>query len=117
MAAAAMLAIAPASASCRARAHERVVLYGSGEDPGVFVWATRFGLRAYHIATFDEAQEMAPRALLVSGGTRAIVIRCVPHYVVAPFGLGVDDAVYVEILTGRSAGRVGWVSGSDVKTL
>ncbi len=113
----AALSSSPASASCHVHPRQRVVLYGTGDDPGVFVWDSRFGLRAYHLATFDEAQEMLPRALLVAGGTRAVVLRCIADFVVAPFGLGVEDAFEVKIVTGPQRGRSGWVSGSDVKDI
>lgn len=113
--AATLLVAQPALSTCQARADQRVVLYGAGDDPGVFLWDSRFRLRAYHIATFDEAQAMLPRALLAGGGTRAVIMRCLARYVQAPYGLGFDDAVEVRILSGPLRGRTGWVSGSDAR--
>ena len=107
-------AASPAHAACRERdAH--VVLYGGGDDPGVFLWDSRFRLRAYHLATFDEAEAMLPRARLVRGGTRAFVLVCLPNFVQAPYGLGVADAVDVRIISGPLRGVTGWVSGADMR--
>ncbi len=113
----AMFVALPAFASCRLHAGQRVVLYGTGDDPGVFLWDSRFRLREYHHATFDEARAMLPRALFVAGGTRAIVLLCLQSFVQAPYGLGVDDAVEVRVLSGPLHGRTGWVAGSDAQTL
>jgi len=112
-----LVAANPALAVCRSRTSARVVLYGGGDDPGVFLWDSRFRLRAYHLATFDEAQAMLPRALLVRGGTRAVVIACLPNFVQARYGLGLDDAVDVKILSGPMRGVSGWISGSDIRRL
>jgi hypothetical protein len=108
---------APSPAACRVRPHARVVLFGTGGDPGVLLWDSRFRLRAYHLATFDEAQAMLPRALLVTGGTRAVVLRCMSNFVQARYGLGLDNALEVRVLTGRLRGTTGWVAGSDARKL
>lgn len=112
-----LLLCAPALAACHVRPREHIVLYGSGDDPGVLLWNSQFGLRAYHVATFDEAQAMLPRATLVAAGTRAIVIRCLRRFVAAPYGLGFDDAVDVRILSGPHRGETGWIAAADTKML
>jgi len=111
----ALLCSLPAAAACRLRVRERIVLFGLGADPGVFLWDSRFRLRAYHAASFDEAQGMLPRALLVRAGTRAIVIWCLPRFVQPRYGMTLDDAVEVRILTGPLHGQTGWVLGSDAR--
>lgn len=110
-----LLAPVPSRGTCRLHPSQKIVLYGAGDDPGVFLWNSQFRLRAYHVATFDEAQTMVLRALLVSGGTRAVVVRCLKDYVTAPYGLGLDDAVDVRITSGPLRGRTGWIAGSDVR--
>lgn len=111
----ALLCALPAAAACQLHARERVVLFGAGDDPGVLLWDSRFRLRAYHAASFDEAQDMIARALLVTAGTRAIVIGCIPQFVQPRYGLTLQDAVDVRILTGPLRGRSGWVLGSDAR--
>lgn len=115
--AAALLTASPALPECHVRGSDRVVLYGGGDDPGVFLWDSRFRLRAYHLATFDEAEALLPRALLVRPGTRAIVIGCLRDFVQARYGLGFEDAVNVRILSGPLHGRVGWISASDMRRM
>ena len=72
---------ARAAADCRAHKGEHVVLYSTTDDPSVLMWDSRARLRAYHAASFDEAQAMLPHALLVAPGTHADVISCIPDYV------------------------------------
>lgn len=111
----AMLCTATASAACRV--HTRVVLFGIGDDPGVFLWDSRFRLRAYHMASFDEAQALVRHASLISPGTRAEVLACWANFVQPKYRLSPDDAVDVRVLTGAQRGRTGWVLGSDVREL
>lgn len=112
-----LLCIAAAPAACRIHANEHVVLYGVGDDPGVFLWDSRFRLRAYHAASFDEAQALLPHALLVSGGARAVVISCYANFVQPKYRLFPDDAVDVRVLTGALRGRTGWVIGGDARIM
>jgi hypothetical protein len=107
----------PVLASCLVHPRERVVLYGVGDDPGVFLWDSRFRLRAYHAASFDEAQALLPHALLLGGGTRAIVIRCYRNDVQPKYSLTPDDAVDVLVLSGPDRGHSGWVIGGDVRVI
>lgn len=113
----AVAAAAPADPVCHLRAPQRVVLFGAGDDPSVLLWDSRFRLRAYHLASFDEAQAMLSRALLVSGGTRAVTLSCIANFVQPRYGLSLDDALFVRILTGPLHGRTGWVIGSDARVM
>jgi hypothetical protein len=108
---------APAFASCVVHSREHVVLYGVGDDPGVFLWDSRFRLRAYHAASFDEAQALLPHALLLSAGTRAMVLRCYRNDVQPKYSLTPDNSVYVLVLSGPQRGRTGWVLGGDVRVI
>ncbi|MGH7737838.1 MAG: hypothetical protein ACREMP_08230 [Candidatus Tyrphobacter sp.] len=105
---------APARA-CGVVPRGSVVLYGGGDDPAVLLWSSRFNLRAYHRATFDEAQSLVQRAQFVRAGTRARIVGCMRGFVRAPYGLGLDDAVEVRILSGPLRGKSGWISGSDIR--
>lgn len=109
--------IAPASADCRVHRGQHVVLYSTTDDPSVLIWDSRERLREYHAASFDEAQAMLPHALLVSPGTRALVVSCASKYVESPIFHTPDDAVGVVISTGPQRGLIRWVLGSDVRLL
>lgn len=114
----ALLAAAqPALADCRLHRGERVVLYSTTDDPSVLLWDSRARLRAYHAASFDEAQAMLPHAVLVAPGTRAAVISCVANYVVSPIFHEPDDAVGVVIMSGPQHGLTRWVLGSDIRSM
>jgi hypothetical protein len=106
-----------AAPACRIQASRTVVLYGIGDDPGVFLWDSRFRLRGYHAASFDEAQALLPHALLVGPGTRAVVLSCYANFVQPKYRLFPDDAVDVRILAGALRGRTGWVLGGDARVL
>lgn len=106
-----------APAACHVRPSERVVLFGFGDDPGVFLWDSRFRLRAYHAASFDEAQALLPHALLLAAGTRALVIRCYGEDVQPKYSLRPEDAVDVRVLTGPDRGSIGWVIGGDIQVM
>jgi hypothetical protein len=108
---------ATASADCRVHRGQRVVLYSTTDDPSVLVWDSRERLRDYHAASFDEAQAMLPHAVLVSPGTRAVVVSCISNYVQSPLFHTPDDAVGVVISTGPQHGLIRWVLGSDVRLL
>jgi hypothetical protein len=109
-----MAIAAPSSAQCKLHAGDHVVLYSSGDDPDVLVWDSRFRLRDYHAASFDEAQQLLPHALLVAADARAIVEACVPDFV-APSLSAPADAVGIRIVTGPHRGYRGWVLGTDVR--
>lgn len=106
---------ATALAQCHYRHGEHVVLYSTADDPSVLMWDSRARLREYHAASFDEAQAMLPHALLVSPGTHADVLACIPSYVVSPLFQSPDDAVGVLVTSGSLKGVARWVLGSDVR--
>lgn len=106
----------PSPQPCRLHLGERIVLYSSTGDPAVLVWDSRFRLRAYDAASFDEARELLPHAYVVAPGTRAVVESCVRNFVSSPPVGSADDAVGVKITSGKSRGRMGWVLGSDVRS-
>ncbi|HET6274424.1 MAG TPA: hypothetical protein VFE16_00630 [Candidatus Cybelea sp.] len=104
-----------ALADCKVHRGDHVVLYSTADDPSVLLWDSRARLRAYHAASFDEAQAMLPHALLVPPGTRAIVISCVPAYVESPLFAAPDDAIGITISSGPQRGTTRWALGSDVR--
>jgi hypothetical protein len=112
-----LAAIAPALADCKVHRGDHVVLYSTTDDPSVLIWDSRARLREYHAASFDVAQAMLPHAVLVSPGTHATVVYCVPAYVESPIFEKPDDAVGVLISSGPQRGRTLWVLASDVRSL
>lgn len=112
-----MASTAIALADCRVHHGDHVVLYSTADDPSVLIWDSRARLRAYHGASFDEAQAMLSHSILVAPGTRAIVISCVAGYVVSPLFTGPDDAVGITISSGSQHGLTGWVLGTDVRSV
>jgi hypothetical protein len=112
-----LAAFASAQADCKLHRGDRVVLYSTTDDPSVLIWDSRARLREYHAASFDVAQAMLPHAVLVSPGTHATVIYCVPAYVESPIFEKPDDAIGVLISSGPQRGRTLWVLGSDVRSL
>lgn len=112
-----LVSTAGARADCRLHHGDRVALYSTSDDPSVLIWDSRARLRAYNAASFDEAQAMLPHAILVSPGTRAIVVSCVAGYVQSPISAQADDAVGVVVTSGPQRGVTRWVLGSDVRLL
>lgn len=104
-----------ASAGCRLHQGDHVVLYSGSEDPDVFLWDSRYRLRAYHAASYDEGRQLANHALLVSAGARAIVESCVPDFVVSPLFPHPADAVGILVVNGPHRGITGWVLGTDLQ--
>lgn len=100
---------------CRLHQGDRVVLYGSGDDPDVLAWDSRFRLREYHSASFDEAEQLLAHAVLESAGTRAQVMACVADFVSAHSFETPEDAVGIMILNGPDKGIGKWVIGSDTR--
>ena len=68
-----LAAAQPAFADCKVHRGDHVVLYSTADDPSVLIWDSRARLRAYHAASFDEAQAMIPHAILVSPGSSATI--------------------------------------------
>ena len=106
-----------AAADCKVHHGDHVVLYSTADDPSVLIWDSRARLRAYHAASFDEAQAMLPHAILVAPGTRAIVISCVAGYVESPLFSGPEDAIGITIASGPQRGLTRWVLGTDVRSV
>jgi hypothetical protein len=107
---------APAAQNdCKLHQGDHVVMYGSGDDPDVLAWDSRFRLREYHAASYDEAEQLLPHASLESPGTRALVVSCFAGFVQSRMLIGPQDAVGVMILNGPDRGLGKWVLGSDVR--
>lgn len=107
---------APSShAGCRVHAGDHVVLYGTTDDPDVFLWDSRFRLRDYEGGSFDQMKALLPHATIARPGTRAIVESCVQSFVTSKFTDHPDDAVGVLIVSGSERGQRGWVLGSAIR--
>ncbi len=91
------------------------MLYGTADDPDVFVWDSRFRMRSYQGGSFDQAQALLPHALLAPPGTRAAVADCVGNFVQSKYASIPDDAVGVVIVAGPLKGKSGWVIGADIR--
>jgi hypothetical protein len=101
--------------ACKLHQGDRVILYGAGDDPDVLAWDSRFRLRDYHAASFDEAEQLLPHADVEPAGTRAIVVSCVADFVLSRLFPGPEDAVGVTILSGPDRGDGKWVLGADLR--
>lgn len=106
-----------ALADCRVHPNDRVVLYGSSDDPDVFVWDSRFRLRDYEGGTFDQMKALLPHATLVRPGTRAVVESCVSDFVQSKYVPQPDDAIGIVIIAGPLRGQRGWVSGTAIRPM
>jgi hypothetical protein len=107
--------VAAARSACVVQHGDRVVLYGTADDPDVFVWDSRVHLRTYHSGSLQVAEQLMTFATLVPPGTRAVAGSCLPRMVDARDRGDVEDAVAVRILDGPLAGRYGWVLGGDIR--
>ncbi len=106
-----------AQSDCRLRAGDKVVLYGTTDDPDVFIWDSRFRLRDYAGGSFDEMNALLPHAVLARPGTRAVVESCVSNFVQSKYFTNPDDAIGVRILGGPLSGQRGWVLGTSARDL
>ncbi len=104
-------------ADCRVHPNDRVVLYGTTDDPDVFVWDSRFRLRDYEGGTFDQMKALLPHATLVRPGTRAVVESCVSDFVQSKYVPQPDDAIGIVITAGPLRGQRGWVIGTAIRPL
>lgn len=104
-----------ALADCRLRPGDKIVLYGTTDDPDVFIWDSRFRLRDYEGGSFDEMNALLPHAVLARPGTRAVVENCVNNFVQSKYFTTPDDAVGVRILGGPLSGQRGWVLGTSAR--
>jgi hypothetical protein len=107
----------PAFANCRVHARVRIALFGTMDDPDVFVWDSRFRLRDYEGGTFDQMRALLPHARLAPPGTRAVVQICIANFVQSKFTQTPDEAIGIVIVSGPMRGQRGWVLGSDVRTV
>ncbi len=107
--------VALARADCRVRTGDVVVLYGTSDDPDVFLWDSRFRMRRYQEGTFDEMNALLPHAVLARPGTRAVVVSCVARFVRSKFSDVPEDAIGVKIVSGPLRGQEGWVLGSSIR--
>ena len=105
----------PALQGCRYRTGQHVVLYGTTDDPDVFLWDSRFRLRDYEGGSFDQMKALLPHAALARPGTRAVVESCVQKFVASKYLDRPDDAVGIVIVSGNLRGQRGWVLGSAVR--
>lgn len=108
---------AVAHADCRLRAGDKVVLYGTTDDPDVFLWDSRFRLRDYEGGSFDEMNALLPHAVLARPGTRAVVENCVSNFVLSKYFTTPDDAIGVRIIGGPLNGQRGWVLGASARAM
>ncbi|MGA7569799.1 MAG: hypothetical protein WBG27_13150 [Candidatus Aquilonibacter sp.] len=106
-----------ALADCRTYVNDRVVLFGTSDDPDVFVWDSRFRLRDYEGGTFDQMKALLPHATLVRPGTRAVVETCVSDFVQSKYVAQPEDAIGIVITAGPLRGQRGWVLGSAIREL
>ncbi len=104
-----------AHAECHLRSGQKIVLYGTADDPDVFIWDSRFRLQAYEGGSFDEMNALLPHAVLARPGTRAVVESCVSNFVQSKYFTTPDDAVGVRIIGGPLDGQRGWVLGSSTR--
>lgn len=110
-----LAAFAWASADCSIHQGDKVVLYGTSDDPDVFIWDSRFRLRDYEGGSFDQMNALLPHAVLARPGTRAVVESCVSNFVQSKYLSTPDNAVGIRIVGGPLHGQRGWVLGSSLR--
>ncbi len=99
---------------CRATHGMRITLFGGVDDPDVLVWDNRDRLVSFASGSSDTRKFLLPHALLVRPGTVALVQSCVGGAVHSKFRMAPEDAVGVQLVSGKDRGRYGWVSSSDI---
>jgi hypothetical protein len=102
---------------CPMQRYDRVVLFGTSDDPDVLLWDTRIRMRGYVDGSFDEMNALLPHARLLAPGTRAVVDACIGSYVQPSYMKSPDDAIGIFVLTGPLKGRYGWILGSDIRAV
>lgn len=106
-----------ALADCHVHPNDRIVLFGTTDDPDVFVWDSRFRLRDYEGGTFDQMKALLPHATLVRPGTRALVESCVSDFVQSKYVSQPEDAIGIVIIAGPLRGQRGWVNGDSIRVM
>jgi hypothetical protein len=112
-----LLCCATAHAQCHVRPGDHIVLYGTTDDPDVFIWDSRFRLRDYEGGSFDQMNALLPHAVLARPGTRAVVEACVDNFVQSKYFTTPDSAIGVRIVGGPLNGQRGWVLGASIRAL
>ena len=110
-----LASVTQAYADCRVRTGDKVVLYGTSDDPDVFIWDSRFRLRDYEGGSFDQMNALLPHAVLARPGTRAVIETCVSNFVQSKYYPAPDNAIGVRIVGGPLNGQRGWVVGSSIR--
>ena len=104
-----------AGADCHVHGGEHIVLYGTTDDPDVFIWDSRFRLRDYEGGSFDQMNALLPHAVLARPGTRAVVETCVGNFVQSKYFTNPDDAIGIRIVGGPLNGQRGWVLAASIR--
>lgn len=107
-------AAAAAGSPCRATRGMQVTLFGGVDDPDVLVWDNRDRLTAFAAGSSDTRKFLLPHALLVRPGTIAVVQSCFGGAVHSKFHMAAEDAVGVQIVSGKDRRRYGWVTSADI---
>ncbi len=113
--AAVVFAFGPANADCRLHDGDHVILFGTTDDPAVFVWDSRYRMREYQGGSWDQGQALLPHAFLAPPGTRGIVSSCINNFVQSKYSSLPDDAIGIVIVSGPLKGKMGWVLGADIR--
>ncbi len=108
---------APPHGGCKVQVGDRVALYGTSDDPDVFIWDSRFRMRDYEGGSFDQMRALLPHATLAPAGTRATVEACVDNFVQSKYLSTPDDAVGVVVTSGPLRGKRGWVVGDAIRVI
>ena len=101
--------------ACRLDRGARLSLFGGPDDPSVLVWDSRERLLRYAAGSSDTRRFLSPHAFVVPPGTRVVVQECVANAVHPRYQFVPDDALGVQITSGRYRGRYGWISAADVR--
>lgn len=104
-----------AYADCHVRVGDHIALYGTTDDPDVFIWDSRFRMRDYEGGSFDQMKALLPHATLAPAGTRAIVQGCVGRFVQSKYLTTPDDAIGIVVVSGSLRGHRGWVLGAAIR--
>ena len=91
----------------------RVVLYGTSDDPNVFVWDSRERVLKYAYAKFRNVEGLLTHAVLAAPGTRAKVTSCVRvAQLNPPF-----HVISIVITSGPLRGEIGWLRSTDIAVM
>ncbi len=102
------------ASECPTGAGGRVMLASDAVDPDVFLWDSRARLVDYAAGEWGNTRAIFAHTILAEPGTRAIIVSCIPAAARPRFGMGIEDAIGVKVLSGPHRGRYGWVLSSDI---